>query len=346
VCLSSVKLLNLALTVLFLASACLSQLAAQEIVSSTNGQIAFTQGDPSGVGPSNVFTANPDGSHAQQVPLGNPVEFFSSAIWSPDGTKLLISHTFRLDGSGQCCLPFRPAIVNPDGSDFIQLMITYGPFDMDCLVWSLDQTRLLCGFGDLNAGVFSVRASDGGDPIRLTTNPYSAVGGNDVPADISPDGARFVFLRYKPSGGPPATPKPDAQVALFVENLDGSGLGQITPYLLADRASAKWSPDGKKIILATRNGSAAMLKGGLFTVSPDGAGLAPINLQVGTQKYSAWNAQYSPDGTRIIFNMYINGGEGIFSANPDGSGVTQVTFTTIFAEQYNGPNWGTHPLAQ
>src|SRR6516162_9261458 len=63
-------------------------------VPGANGQIAYTQGDPNANGfTAQVWTANPDGSHQQQVPLGNPVEFFSQAIWSPDGTKLLISHT-------------------------------------------------------------------------------------------------------------------------------------------------------------------------------------------------------------------------------------------------------------
>jgi len=327
-----------------------SQLAAQNTVSGTNGQIAFTLGDPDAVNPTaEAFTANPDGSDQQQVPLGNGVELFSNVIWSPDGTKLLISHTVRLDSSGQCCL-FQPATVSPDGSNFNQLAPPNPPgassAGMDCGAWFPDGTRLLCGFGGDQPGTFSIRASDGGDPVRLTTNPYAATGGIDAPTDISPDGTRFVFLRFKPSAGPTSTPKPDAQVALFVENLDGTGLRQITPYLLADRASAEWSPDGNKVISSTLNGIAAKLKGDLFTVYPDGTGLTPINLQVGTQKYSAFNSHWSPDGTRIIFNLFINGGEGIFTANPDGSGVTQVTFTTNPGMQYSAPDWGTHPLAQ
>jgi hypothetical protein len=43
--------------------------------------------------------------------------------------------------------------------------------------------------------------------------------------------------------------------------------------------------------------------------------------------------------------MYINGGEGIFTANPDGSDVKQITFTTdIPTEVFNGLHWGTHPI--
>jgi Tol biopolymer transport system component len=98
--------------------------------------------------------------------------------------------------------------------------------------------------------------------------------------------------------------------------------------------------------VATRNGIARRTQGSLFSVDPDGTGLTPINLQVGTQKYLALNVGWSPDGARIILDIYINGGEGIFTANPDGSGVTQVTFTTNPGMQYNGPDWGTHAVAK
>src|SRR6266496_5342431 len=99
-------------------------------VAGTNGQIAFARQIPTGG--ANVFIANPDGSAAQQVPLVYPAEDFGVPVWSPDGSRLLISHTFRLDGNGECCLPFRPAIVNPDGSGFTLLTMAYAPVDMDC----------------------------------------------------------------------------------------------------------------------------------------------------------------------------------------------------------------------
>ena len=139
-------------------------LAAQKTASGTNGQIAFTR--PSFTGPANVFNANPDGSDEHQVPLVYAAEDFAVPVWSPDGSKLLMSHTFRLDASGNCCLPFRPAILKPDGSDFTLLEIPDGPFDMDCTSW-INQTRLLCGVGGDQPGIVSVRASDGGDPFRL-----------------------------------------------------------------------------------------------------------------------------------------------------------------------------------
>src|SRR5439155_22781404 len=100
----------------------------------------------------------------------------------------------------------------------------------------------------------------------------------------SPDGTRFVFLRYRPGpshGGP--LPFITAQVGLFVENIDGTGLRQLTPYGLAfpqEEATAHWSRDGTQIISESHD-----LR--LFVVRIDGTGLTAIKLQTGTQQYSA-----------------------------------------------------------
>jgi WD40-like Beta Propeller Repeat len=85
--------------------------------------------------------------------------------------------------------------------------------------------------------------------VRLTTNPYGA---NDVATDISPDGSRFVFLRYRPGpthGGPKEFIT--VQVALFTAKIDGTDVRRLTPYGLAEPhefAAAQWSPDGAQII--------------------------------------------------------------------------------------------------
>ncbi|HEX9124539.1 MAG TPA: hypothetical protein VF984_14460 [Actinomycetota bacterium] len=238
---------------------------------------------------------------------------------------------------------FRPGIVDPDGSNFTLLLPPDVPDGqgIGCNAWTPDAARLLCGLdnegGNLLPGVVSIRSSDGGDLVRLTTNPYGA---HDVPTDVSPDGTQFVFLRFRP--GPQKGQRPFAaeQVALFVENIDGTGLRQITPYGVAaahEQASAQWSPDGQEIISETREGI-------LFVVHPDGSGLKLIPLQVGShnQPYFAFEPDFSPDGTHIVFCMFLNGQEDLYTAKADGSDVVQITDTPDFE---NGPDWGTHPLA-
>jgi Tol biopolymer transport system component len=194
--------------------------------------------------------------------------------------------------------------------------------------WYPDGTRLLCGYGDNEPGVFSIRASDGGNPVRLTKYPLrGSCNACDEPTDVSPDGKRFVFLRYRDENGP------NQQVALFVANIDGTGLRQLTPYGLAQAheiAAAQWSPDGREIISETTEGR-------LFVVRPDGRGLRQVRLQTGTAEYFAFEPDWSPDGKRIVFCMFINGQEDIYTANVDGSHLVRVTNTPDFE---NGPDWG------
>ena len=328
---------------LFAALALPIELAAQR----TNGLIAFTQLTNGTDGPATVFIANPDGSNVQQVqlPPDDPAETFGVPIWSPDGTELLISHTFRCDNFGNCF--FQPATVDPSGSNFNQLVPPNPPGassdGMDCEAWFPGGTRILCAFGgNPTAGVFSINASDGGDAVRLTSNPYSATGGSDQPTDVSPDGTQFLFVRERMKRNPNDT-TPDFQGALFIENTNGTGLRQLTAAGKLNFAgitpAARFSPDGTQIIGELGNGK-------ILTIHPDGSRYTDINLQV-TAPYFAFGPAWSPDGTRIIFCMFINGGEGIYTANPDGSNVKQVTFTMVgqnLANMYNGPNWGTHPI--
>jgi Tol biopolymer transport system component len=313
--------------------AALAALPAGATVAGPNGQIAFARQLPTGG--AEVFIANPDGEHAQQVPLAYPAEDFGAPRWSPDGSQLLISNVLRFATSGDL-LPFRPATVSLDGSNFNLLEPPNAPDSMGCASWYPNGTRLLCSFNGEMPGVFSIRAADGGDPVRLTTYPFGAnCNGCDAAADVAPDGSRFVFLRFRREN---AANFREEQVALFVANIDGTGLRQLTPYGLAqphELASARWSPDGQEVISETTQGR-------LFVVHLDGSGLSMIRLQTGTTRYFAFGPSWSPDGTQIVFGMFINGQEDLYTANADGSNVKQITDTPDFE---NGPDWGTHPLA-
>jgi hypothetical protein len=77
-----------------------------------------------------------------QVPLVYPAEDYGIPIWSPDRSRLLISHVLRFDALGNL-LPFRPATVNPDGSGFKLLEPPNAPDDMGCFGgWYPDGSRL------------------------------------------------------------------------------------------------------------------------------------------------------------------------------------------------------------
>ncbi len=300
----------------------------------SNGQIAFTRYDATGPG-GHIVVANRDGTHAHALSLPFLAD---NATWSPDGTKVLVS-VFRPNAA------VRPATVNPDGSGFHLLEVPAARVDTDisCKAWSPDGRRLLCQlinfFGhNERDGVYTLRASDGGGLTRLTVNPFPPsgnFGGGDIPGDYSPDGRRFVFMRVKPGPGP--VPDVDQTGALFVENADGTGAHQITRFGLAnshDNGVARWSPDGSSILFASAHGV-------LYVIHPDGEGLRKIRLQTGDGFSFAFTPDWSPDGTRMVFSLFLakTGKEEIYTASRDGKQVAQVTTTSDFVDF---ANWGTH----
>jgi Tol biopolymer transport system component len=235
--------------------------------------------------------------------------------------------------------------------------MSYAPPDMDCTVWSNHGRRILCAFGGAHPGVFSVRATDGGDPRRLTKNPFGTADqeASDLPTGISPDGKRFLFIRFHPGNG--ANRELNKRTALFIERLDGSGLRQVTPYGLTaahEDVWAAWAPNGHEILSVVSGrarhpgpitcidtlGACLATHSKLFTIHPDGSGYHPIRLRLPTSigRYRVLEPSWSTDGRRIIFCLWPSkGNEDIYTANANGSHVLRLTHTPAF--EY-APRWG------
>jgi Tol biopolymer transport system component len=220
--------------------------------------------------------------------------------------------------SGQ---PLRPATIGLDGSGLHQLDATPDPdLNLGCGDVSPDGTRMVLeGFndrrGDLN-GIYTVRSSDGGNLVRLTD-------GLDGYPQYAPDGSRVVFLRTRPGV------LPDGAGALFVVNVDGTGLRRITPWGFAFLQQS-WSPDGSWIAFQKPYGR-------LYLVHPDGSGLheVPLVLPAGM---GARQPSWSPDGTRIVFSAEESDGADLFMVRPDGTDLERITDTTDVVE--TGADWG------
>lgn len=139
---------------------------------------------------------------------------------------------------------------------------------------------------------------------HLTTGARTAVarhpGGNYSPA-VSPDGSKVAMILSK--GGSPD---------LYVANIDGSGLKQLTKTREAE-FSPCWSPDGKTVCFGSRERGATLL----FTIPASGGAtrqLATIGAPSPTEP------DWSPDGKWIAFTsqtrtfqiciVQANGGRG------------------------------------
>jgi hypothetical protein len=132
-------------------------------------------------------------------------------------------------------------------------------------------------------------------------------GGGGAPA-WSPDGSRIVFTQIYDCGPFCPSDPPD----LWVMDADGSD-----PVRLAGTAGAmgpaSWGPNGKiafsRLVDDVHD---------IHTVNPDGTDLTRI---AGS---SGWDPDWSPDGTRLVFNDFA---DNIYVMDRDGSNRTQLTAT-------------------
>lgn len=273
-------------------------------------------------GEEDIYTVNPDGSGVRLLFRG-PAE---GPLWSPDGTEVFVF----------CCDDGMAAHFVNVARGELRSLPQPDPAALEAFcggAWSPDGERLTCEtFGgedpSLN-GIYSIRASDGSDLTRITSNP----GGNDIPGDYSPDGSQIVFSRFVEDG---------ASLGMFVVNVDGSGLRQITPTdmnLDEDGFAGEWSPDGNSILVVART---AADRKAIWVVSAAGGDPVPLPIdpecggsatEPGT--YGCYSPSWSPDGTKIVFVRSDGSGESIYMVNADGSGLVQVT-----DGEDDQPHWG------
>lgn len=265
-----------------------------EIVLNTllSGDIAIASGDSGGPPPpppppsdmsqiafsyGGIKVVDADGSGVRTLTT-NPGD--GSPAWSPAGTKL----AFQSDREGTLDI----YVMNYDGSG-ISRLTTDSSYDSDP-AWSPDGARIAF---NRDGAIYIMDAADGSGVTKLID-----AGWGSHPA-WSPDGLRIAFSREE---------YPNSHI--YVVNVDGSGLSQLTNGPVYDYAPA-WSRDGARIAFARavdQDGGP-----GLHVMNADGSGVT--RLTIGINGPPSW----SPDSRAIVFEWY-----GLFIVNWDGSGLTRL----------------------
>jgi Tol biopolymer transport system component len=138
-----------------------------------------------------------------------------------------------------------------------------------------------------------------------TPLPESIVGTEDVTSDyaVSPDGSRLTYVRRGDDGG----------VQIFVANLDGSGIEQVTVELRGEampstEAAPAWSPDGSKIAYIGRRMSGAHGNVYLLDLATGMSTRVTDDPRDGAQ-----SPTFSPDGSSIVYSAHRKGGDQILA---------------------------------
>jgi len=281
------------------------------------GRIVFTRAGGQ-YGDETIFIARADGTDEEQL---TPFAESCCVRVSPDGTQILYS----LFEGGRVTTGIR----NLEDGDVRALPFPDATANIGPGAWSPDGERVALQLWDetdsARDGIYTARASDGGDLVRLTDAEIA-----DIPADYSPDGTQLVFLRESST---------QSTGELFTVDVDGSGEPtRISPEGMAvGYGSARFSPDGTLIVFQEGRTSPT---GELWTVAPDGSGATPVFED--SEGRFASHPTWSPDGTMIMFALnpiaddFEHRPNGIYVINADGSDLRLVIGGDDFKRE---PEW-------
>jgi len=278
-----------------------------------------------------VYVMNVDGTGEVNLADG------SEPSWSPDGTQV----AFR--GGGWAALGSSDEIyvMNSDGTGIHKIGYSFhsdalsGCWTRESYTWSPDGSFVLyCDDSEDRRGIVVAPADGGSEPELLVQSQG---------ADWAPDGQRFAYSRYGPSGSGPQ---------IYVKDFGAADEGR----WLTEGNYPVWSPDGQRIAfvrydsgggghdvyVVNVDGTAereVIAAATLRSWSPDGSrlavsmgyGLDVVEVASGESKRLADIARdpaWSPDGTRLAFSVWddANGSDTsrIYIVEADGSSEPQI----------------------
>ncbi len=266
-------------------------LSIGQITHSTSAeQIAFVSSNRgSGKVIQEIWTIHSDGTN-RRVLTNSPDLLKGWPTWSPDGVEIVFA---THEGIGTLHL------MDADGGNVTVLKKDYTSSTRPA--WSPDGQKIAYG-GTLFIMIFDIRT---GKEVAVRVPVHNLSGSRIHDVAWSPDGHRLAFAAKILDQEKGIQQARD----VYVMNVDGTGLQQLTQHRAEDDAPA-WSPDGQKIAFVSYRNVA---EGGIFLMNADGSSV--VELTNSGEDYPSW----SPDGTQLACthfgsNVYIgvinvNGGD-------------------------------------
>jgi TolB protein len=243
-----------------------------------------------------LYVMDTSGRNVRRLTRNFATDAFPSL--SRDGKR--IAFTRDIEGYAQVF------VMDADGGHV--RMLTHGRANSGLPAWSPDG-RMLAFATDRNApeegDEIWIMAADGGGQRPVTRNLQST---DDGWPSWAPDGERLVFARETPRDS-----------AIYVVNVDSSGLRRLTRDERALDTQPAWSPDGKDIVYES---DIFMLPGQIFVMHADGTARRQLtDPTVGASSRPSW----SRDGKRIVFMASRRRHTDIWTMRADGTHKRQLT---------------------
>jgi Tol biopolymer transport system component len=226
--------------------------------------------------------------------------------------------------------------VEPDGSNLSRLTHrrrvegyeTYKP------AWSPDGTKIAFGSGQI-----WVMVADGSNVREVLPNRFRQYQGDEAHhtsgATWSPGGTKLAFQR----GGE----LPYLVDDIYVTDLDGSNVVNLTQTPILSEQEPDFSPDGSKICFTLQSESREVARiAGADSIPKSALGIYVMNADGSDPTLLAGKrsggCDWSPDGTKIAFYSGDDPGhQDVYVMNADGSEQTNITRSTSEANFY--PTW-------